>query len=136
MTRRAASSYVRRKVVEHYARPHPIGTLAGKGRRVMFCGGGHEGRGCDLMIDVGISDWEAEHDQAHFFDGSDEPPNTYPICIPCHRQKTSKVDRPAIDKAKRVIDQNAGVKRASKPMPFGKRSGLKQKMDGRIVPRE
>lgn len=135
MTRRAASSYIRRKVVEHYARPHPIGTLSCRGRRVMFCGGGHEGRGCDHMIDVGLSDWEAEHHLAAFFDGADEPPNTYPICIPCHKAKTYREDRPAIDKAKRVMAQNAGIKRASKPMPHGRRSATKRKLNGEVVPR-
>lgn len=126
MTKRASSSYVRRKVLEHYAKDHPFI----KNRKVMYCGGGHEGRGCDIVIDVGLSDWEAEHWQPHALDGSDEPPNTYPCCIPCHRAKTAKHDAPIIAKVTRTREKQQGVRRSSKPMPGSKRSGWKHKMNG------
>ena len=131
MSRRASSSYVRRKVLQHYGKPHPFI----QGRTVMYCGGGKDNCGCDAQIDVELAYWEGEHEQPEALGGADEPPNTYPICAHCHKAKTKR-EAPVIAKAIAEKEKREGVRRTSKPMPFGKRSPLKQKMDGRIVPRE
>lgn len=131
MSRRASSSYVRRKVVEHYATDHPFIF----GRRVMYCGGGKPNCGCDAQIDVGLTYWEGEHEQPEALGGADEPPNTYPICAHCHKRKT-KAEAPVIAKAIAEKEKREGVRKTSRPMPHGKRSSTKMTMDRRVVPRE
>lgn len=129
---RASSSYIRRHVLDHYAKQHPFM----RSRRVMYCGGGHEGRGCDAQLTVGMSYWEAEHDQPAALGGSDEPPNTYPSCALCHKKKTATKDAPAIAKAFAVKEKLEGVRKTSRPMPHGKHSPTKMKFGGRVVPRD
>lgn len=132
MTRAASSSYVRRRVLDHYAKQHPFV----RNRRIMYCGGGHEGRGCDAMISVGISYWEGEHWHPEALGGSDEPPNTYPSCALCHKIKTATKDAPAIAKAFAVKEKLEGVRKTSRPMPHGRHSATKKTMSGRVVPRD
>jgi len=131
MTRRATpANMLRRRAVEQHARPHPIDALASRGRTVMYCAT------CDVQIDVGLSLWELDHRVPHALGGSDETENLQVLCLHCHRRKTFTKDIPIIAKVTRVREKHQGVKRSSKPMPFGRRSHLKKTIDGRIVPRE
>lgn len=62
--------------------------------------------------------------------------NCVVLCRTCHRAKTTKQDVPAIAKAKRREALHIGAKSPSRnPMPFGRKSKWKRKMDGTIVER-
>ena len=56
------------------------------------------------------------------------------LCVPCHKAKTKR-DVRQIAKTKRVIKKLAGLKASRHPMPFGRNSRLKKKLDGTIVAR-
>lgn len=79
--------------------------------------------------------WDAEHPQALALGGSDDISALRPICRPCHKPKTA-ADKATIEKYKRIRDRHIGAKRSRSPMPFGKHSKLKRRMDGRVVNRE
>jgi hypothetical protein len=46
------------------------------------------------------------------------------------------VDAPMIAKVKRIHQRHVGAKKSRSPMPFGRNSKLKRKMDGTIVRRD
>jgi hypothetical protein len=131
MSKRPSSTYVRNRVLAHYAHAHPLI----EGREVMYCGGGKSNRGCDMQITVGMTDWEAEHDLPFSLGGADVPPNTYPSCIKCHKLKTATVDAPMLAKVRAVKALHRGAKKTSRPMPHGKNSKTKRKLTGEVVPR-
>lgn len=89
---------------------------------------------CCVVIDPVQDRWEADHEVVREHGGSDDPPNVRPLCLHCHKEKTAK-DAGRIAKARRQRDQNFGIKRSSRPMPFGRGSALKKKLNGQIVPR-
>jgi len=126
MAKRASSNETRRICVERHRVPHPFID----GREIMYCAD------CDAQIDIGLSYWEADHRIPVALGGSNEPDNIEPRCQHCHRLKTTRKDIPTIAKVTRTREKHQGIRRSSRPMPFGKHSGLKKKMDGRIVPRE
>jgi 5-methylcytosine-specific restriction endonuclease McrA len=65
--------------------------------------------------------------------GGDIEDNLRPLCTPCHRLKT-KGDVAAISKAKRREAAFIGAKAPSRnPLPGGRRSALKRKMNGQVV---
>ena len=57
------------------------------------------------------------------------------VCLPCHSEKTRFVDVPAIDKAKRREAKHLGAYRSKSPLPGGKASAWKRKVNGEIVRR-
>lgn len=58
------------------------------------------------------------------------------LCAACHGRKTAGQDVPRIAKAKRQQASHIGAKPPSKtPMPFGRRSKFKKKLNGTVVPR-
>lgn len=126
MTRRPASNDLRREAVRRHAKPHPFI----EGRQIMYCAE------CDAQIDIGLSWWELDHRIARALGGSDEQDNLQVLCGHCHKIKTTKHDVPIIAKVTRTREKQQGIRRSSKPMPFGKRSGLKRKLNGEVVPRE
>jgi 5-methylcytosine-specific restriction protein A len=63
--------------------------------------------------------------------------NAQVLCGACHATKTGKHDVPAIAKAKRREAAHWGAKAPSRtPLPFGRKSPLKRKMDGSVVRRD
>lgn len=58
------------------------------------------------------------------------------LCSPCHRRKTSKVDVPAIAKAKRNEAKAANAKKSKSPLPGSRATKWKRKMDGSVVRRD
>ena len=120
MTRRQNSTVVRRKCFDEHKRTDKV-----TGRIVLDC------YLCGCTLDPGRDTWEAEHPTPHAWDGEE----VLPVCVPCHRTKTKK-DVKAIAKGKRVRDRNMGIKRPQNPMPFGRRSHLKKKITGEVVPRD
>ena len=80
--------------------------------------------------------WDAEHPQALSLGGPDDISVLRPICRPCHKTKTAG-DKATIEKCKRVRDRHIGAKKQSRtPMPCGRTSKLKRRMDGSVVDRE
>jgi len=126
MTRRASSNELRRLAVAQHAKPHPFID----GRQVMYCAE------CDAQLDLGISWWELDHCIPVALGGSNRADNLQVLCGHCHKAKTFKTDIPVIAKVTRTREKQQGIRRSSKPMPFGRHSRLKKKMDGRIEPRE
>lgn len=86
---------------------------------------------CKVPMDAARDIWEAEHVVPHALDGDE----LLPVCVPCHKKKSAK-DVKAIAKGKRVRDFNIGVKRSKVPMPGGKMSPWKRKMNGQWVKRD
>ncbi len=80
-------------------------------------------------------EWEAEHPIARELGGTDDPTELMPCCIPCHKVKTAK-DKGTIAKAKRVRDKAIGALKSKSPMPCGRTSPRKRRMDGTVVWRD
>jgi len=64
--------------------------------------------------------------------GEDREENLRPLCLPCHRLKT-RGDVAAIAKAKRREARHWGVKRTSRPLPGGRNSPYRRKINGEVV---
>ena len=86
---------------------------------------------CKICIHPAREAWEADHVTPHALGGT----FVLPICIYCHKKKT-KTDVRTIAKAKRISDRHYGIKRSSNPMPGGKHSRLKKKLNGQVVERD
>lgn len=91
-----------------------------------------QGKDCGAIIDPVRDRWEADHEIPVWMGGADEPPNLRPLCYRCHREKT-KSDVKAIAKSKRVRDRHFGVRVSKRPMPCGRNSRWKKKLDGTVV---
>lgn len=74
------------------------------------CGGHCEE--CDKQIANGA---EYDHDREDYFDGSNTLENCRVLCIKCHKRKT-KQRRPAVDKTRRILEKQAGL-RSKRPFP-------------------
>ena len=58
------------------------------------------------------------------------------VCLPCDKVQTYQTDLPQIAKAKRREIKHKGARVQSKrPMPFGRNSKWKKKLNGDVVPR-
>lgn len=102
-----------------------------------ICGGRGRG-GCGKKIKAGER-WIDEHVLALARGGSNDWDNRELRCEDCAKAKT-KIDQKEIAKGKRIYAYNvthSSQRRAkTKPMPFGKNSEWKRKMDGTIVRRD
>jgi 5-methylcytosine-specific restriction endonuclease McrA len=76
-----------------------------------------------------------EHVRALELGGTDTDDNIRLTCKPCATEKT-KVDHSTAAKAKRQKVVSLGLKQSKNPLPFGKGSKFKKKMDGTIVRRD
>jgi hypothetical protein len=81
-------------------------------------------------------DWDVSHDIPLEAGGKDDATNWFVAHRKCHRVHTSTVDAPMIAKVKRIHQKHVGAKKARSPMPLGRASKFKRKMDGTIVRRE
>jgi hypothetical protein len=75
-----------------------------------------------------------EHVRALELGGTDDDDNIRLTCKACAKEKTKK-DHNMAAKAKRVKQNHLGLKKSRTPMPYGKMSKWKRKMDGTVVPR-
>lgn len=75
-----------------------------------------------------------EHVRALELGGADDQSNIRLTCTPCATIKT-KDDHRRAAKAKRVKAKHLGLKESKSPLPFGRNSPLKRKMDGTVVRR-
>jgi 5-methylcytosine-specific restriction protein A len=80
--------------------------------------------------------FEYDHRLADTFGGEPTLDNCMVLCIACHDAKTYSSDIPAAAKSNRVRAKHIGAKSPSRtPLPFGRASKFKRKLDGSIVPR-
>ena len=89
---------------------------------------------CQGCIQVGER-WEVSHRIPLALGGKDESGNMYPAHAKCHRAHTSDVDVPAIAQAKRREAQHLGARQSRNPLPGGRNSKWRKKLDGSVVPR-
>lgn len=90
---------------------------------------------CGMRVDAG-QEWDVSHEIPLALGGDDHGENLRVAHRRCHRVHTAENDVPAIARAKRVEARHLGAKVSRTPMPFGKRSPLKKRMDGSVVRRE
>ena len=109
-------------------------TISAKARVALFQK--HDGTChlCGGKIHAGEA-WECEHVIPFAMGGADTEDNWRPAHTKCHKAKTVK-DVADIAKAKRREARHIGAKVSKTPMPFGKGSKWKRKMDGSVVLRD
>ena len=109
-------------------------TITTKDRVALFQSRGGICHICGGRINVGEK-WELEHRIPLQLGGDDEEQNWELAHIKCHKDKT-KIDVGQIAKAKRREARHLGAKVSKSPMPYGRGSKWKRKMDGTIVRRD
>ena len=87
---------------------------------------------CSIKLTTG--QFIFEHVRPLELGGSDTDDNIRLTCKPCAMEKT-KVDHSTAAKAKRKKSASLGLKESKSPLPFGKGSPWKRKLDGTIVKR-
>ena len=90
---------------------------------------------CSMKVTAG-QEWDVSHEQPLEAGGRDDASNWLVAHRKCHRAHTSAVDMPLIAKVKRIHQRHIGAKKSKSPMPFGRGSKLKRKMDGSVVRRD
>ena len=90
---------------------------------------------CGERIDGTREPWELEHIIPLALGGEDDERNVAPAHVSCHRAKTL-IDKGNIAKANRVRAKHIGAHVSASPLPGGRKSKWKKKMDGTVVLRE
>jgi len=90
---------------------------------------------CNMKVVPG-EDWDVSHEIPLETGGKDDATNWFVAHRKCHRAHTSKIDIPLIAKVKRIHQKHVGATKSKTPMPMGRNSKWKRKMDGTIVRRE
>jgi len=89
---------------------------------------------CERRIDGVRERWIIEHIRALELGGADEPENMGPAHEKCAAAKTRN-DHQRAAKAKRQKIQHLGAAKTKRPLPCGRQSRWKKRIDGTIVPR-
>jgi 5-methylcytosine-specific restriction endonuclease McrA len=89
---------------------------------------------CRRVIDGVRERWIAEHVRALELGGDDNLSNMGPAHTFCAREKT-RTDHASAARAKRQKIRHIGASCAERPLPFGRQSPLKRKLNGTIVRR-
>ncbi len=90
---------------------------------------------CSLKVHPG-EEWDVSHEIPLEAGGKDDDSNWYVAHRKCHRSHTARVDAPLIAKVKRIHQRHIGAKKTRNPLPGGRNSPFKRKMDGTVVRRE
>lgn len=111
----------------------PRKPLTDKQRLEMFIR--HEGRCCICggKID-GVHEMWDEHVNPLWLNGDNSAENRAPAHVKCARAKTSD-EATERAKGRDVAERHFGAKQSPRPMPFGRRSRYKKKIDGTIIER-
>ncbi|MFG1317549.1 HNH endonuclease [Xanthobacter autotrophicus] len=110
----------------HISTKARVQLFADHGGRCHICGG---------KIDGIHERWDVEHVIPLELGGADDPLNWAPAHVACHKAKTKK-DAADIGRARRVHARHIGAKSPSRtPLPYGRKSKLKKKITGEVVPR-
>lgn len=93
---------------------------------------------CHAPIDGVREKWIVEHVIALELGGLDDESNMAPAHKACAAAKTGGKDgdHARAAKAKRAKRRHIGISESKNPLPGGKRSRWKKKMDGSVVPRD
>jgi len=90
---------------------------------------------CQIRLHPGQS-WDLDHIIPLALGGADEIYNLQVLCKECHKAKTNLQDIPSIAKLFRLKTKHLGARvQSKKPMPFGRQSIWKKKLNGSIVKR-
>ena len=89
---------------------------------------------CKVEIRVGMG-WQCDHVVALVNGGEHRESNLHCLCGPCHGLKT-KLDVAVKAKGYATRSKLYGHKRSSSPMPGGRGSPWKRKLNGRVERRE
>ncbi len=87
---------------------------------------------CNFPIDLGL--FHYDHIVPDWTGGDNTLANCAVLCRLCHAKKTAE-DVGAIAKVKRIRDRRSKSLTSKRPMPFGRESKFKKRMDGTIVRR-
>lgn len=120
MSRREFPKRVKREALDRAA-GQCEGKLAGSDER------------CPCALNRGK--YHFDHDLPDWMGGPPTLENCVVLCIPCHHDKTSGIDAPAIAKAKRIRDRERGIRSPSRLRGQGFRSPPPQKSASRKVVR-
>ena len=86
------------------------------------------GRRCDALLKFGV---EFDHYPVRAADGgTSDLENCAAICVRCHRWKTARQDLPQLAKGRRIRDKFWNIRDTSNPIPGGRRTPFKRKLDG------
>ena len=110
--------------------------LSDKKRRELFLMHGGICHLCGMRIDGTRQRWEVEHVIPRSMLGklADTDDNMKPAHVDCHKIKTAE-DKGNLARAVRRQDRHNGTHRSKTPMPFGRNSPFKKRMDGTVVRR-
>lgn len=108
--------------------------LTTKDRVRIFEAGGGVCALCGGKIMAGEA-WDAHHEIELAIGGEDGGDNLVPAHAKCHRRHTAEVSAPRVAKTLRQQAKHLGASRSRTPMPCGRNSALKRRMDGTVVPR-
>lgn len=89
---------------------------------------------CGLKVQPG-QEWDVSHETPLELGGADEGDNLKVAHRRCHRMHTATVDVPIIRRAQRKEANHIGARVSRNPLPFGRKSRLKRKLNGQVVER-
>jgi len=89
---------------------------------------------CGYKIDGVRQMWD-EHINPLWLSGDNSAENRAPAHVKCAREKTAKEAGQRAD-TREIAERHFGAKRPKQPMPCGRRSKWKKKLDGSVVLRE
>ena len=79
--------------------------------------------------------WECDHIVTDHLGGGNDLANARALCRDCHAKKTG-ADAKAHAKVRSVRARHLGAKAPKKPMPGGRKSPWKRRLDGTVVRRD
>lgn len=104
-------------------------------KRAAYKRAGGRCQSCGFVFPAGGGGIEYHHIDPWTLSHDSSLENCLVLCIPCHKATTSSVNRPDIDKNRRLRDRGMGIKRAGKKLPGGRDSNWSKTIRGEVIPR-